>query len=407
MSVLVPIAGIIFLLATAVLASSDRRSIRFRTVAIAFLLQASVAAFALYIPAGTEVLDSLVSGIQHVIDYGKKGIEFTFGPLGTPDSLGFIFAFHVLPVIVFFSALMAVLYYLGIMQRIVGLLGGVLQRLLKTSRAESLSAAANIFLGQTDAPLLIKPFIPRMTSSELFAVMTGGLASIAGSLMAGYAAMGIDLRFLITAAFMAAPGGLLMAKLMLPQTETPDDSVDVNFDEGDQPENVVDAAAYGATAGLKLAVSIGAMLTAFVALIALINGMVGGVADLAGFEDVTLQSILGTVLAPLAYLLGIPWSESAAAGSLIGQKIIINEFVAFVSLAEIGDSLSSHTVAVISIALCGFANIPSIAVLIGGLGSLAPSRRPEIARLGFRAVFAAVLANLMSAALASLFLLAR
>jgi CNT family concentrative nucleoside transporter len=323
---------------------------------------------------------------------------------------GFIFAIRVLPVIVFFSALISVLYHIGAMQAVIGVLGGGMRRLLGTSRTESLSATANIFVGQTEAPLVVRPYIAGMTRSELFAVMVGGLASVAGSAVAGYAAIGVPLEYLIAASFMAAPGGLLFAKLLLPETEDPqDDPALGHAAPEDRPANVIDAAASGASAGMHLAFNVGAMLLAFVGLIALLNGLLGGIGGLWGQSDLTLELMLGYVGAPVAFLLGIPWSEAVVAGSFIGQKFIINEFVAYLNFAPyLGDApavvLSTKTKAIISFALCGFANLSSIAILLGGIGSMAPARRAEIARLGMLAVLAGTMSNLMSAAIAGLFL---
>ncbi|UTA48266.1 NupC/NupG family nucleoside CNT transporter [Simiduia sp. 21SJ11W-1] len=399
------ILGVVALLAIAYLLSDNRRAINLRTVIGAFLLQASFAALVLYVPWGKEALASAAASIQHVIDYSNDGIRFLFGGLAS-DSIGFVFAIQVLPVIVFLSALMSVLYYIGVMQRVVEYLGGAVQRLLGTSRTESLSAAANIFMGQTEAPLVVKPFINRMTNSELFAVMAGGLASIAGAVMAGYAAMGVELKYLIAASFMAAPGGLLMAKIIKPETEAPrvDDVVSASFDEQDKPANVIDAAAGGALTGMKLAMNIGAMLVAFIALIALLNGMLGGVAGWFGVDGLTLQQILGWLLAPLAFLMGVPWSDAVAMGSLVGQKLVLNEFVAYIELIGVRESLSAQTQVIATFALCGFANLSSIAILLGGLGGMAPERRHDIARMGLKAVAAGTLSNLMSATLAGLFI---
>ncbi len=397
------VIGIIALLAIAVLFSENRKAINLRTVGVAFGLQALFAALVLYVPAGQSALSSFSGGVQSVINYADDGIVFLFGDLGR-QKLGFIFAFNVLPVLVFFSALMSVLYYLGIMQKIVNVIGGGLQRLMGTGHTESLSATANIFVSQTEAPLLVRPFIKGATSSELFAIMVGGMASIAGSLLVGYANMGVELKYLIASSFMAAPGGLLMAKLIKPETEKIIvDIKHVASEETDKAANVIDAAATGATNGMKLAVNIGAMLIAFIALIALINGIFSGVSELFGLPEITMQKVLGYVFAPVAYLLGIPWGETIAVGSLIGQKIILNEFVAYVDFVALKDSLSPQAQVIATFALCGFANLSSIAILLGGLGSIAPTRRPEIAKMGLKAVFAATLANLMSAALAGLF----
>ena len=401
---MVGLLGIVMLLGIALLLSDNRKAINLRTVGGAFALQASIAALVLYVPIGKDILGGAAAGVQNVINYANTGIIFMFGELAN-FSLGFIFAINVLPIIVFLSALMSVLYYLGIMQRVVDVLGGMIKKLLGTSQTESLSATANIFVGQTEAPLIVRPYINHMTQSELFAVMTGGLASIAGAVLAGYASMGVELKYLIAASFMAAPGGLLMAKIIKPETEIPDERAeDVNFEEGEEPANVIDAAAGGALTGLKLAMNIGAMLVAFIALIALLNGIIGGTAGLFGFEGLTLEVILGFLLAPLAWVLGTPWQDAVAIGSLIGQKLVLNEFVAYVEFVKIKDTLSDQAQIIAIFSLCGFANLSSIAILLGGLGGMAPKRRPDIARMGLKAVAAGSLSNLMSAVLAGLFI---
>ena len=413
MTLLMSLVGMATLIAIAVAFSYNRRAIRLRTVGGAFLIQAGLGAFVLYVPFGQKVLKTVSDAVSQVVLYANDGIDFLFGGLANADSVGFVFAVKVLPVIIFFSSLTAVLYYLGIMQWVVRLLGGALQKLLGTSRTESLSATANIFVGQTEAPLVVRPFIARMTASQLFAVMCGGLASVAGSVLAGYAALGIPMEYLVAASFMAAPGGLLFAKLIMPETDPEADKADrvsEVIEDEDKPANVLDAAAGGASSGLKLAANVGAMLLAFIGLIALLNGILGGVGGWVGFEDLSLELILGWVFSPLAFLLGIPWEEATLAGSFIGQKLVVNEFVAFINLAPYidgeqlvaatGEVMSDHTAAVLSFALCGFANLSSIAILLGGLGSIAPSRRHDIARYGLKAVLAGTLSNLMSACIA-------
>ncbi len=394
--------GIVALIAIAFALSAHRKSINWRTVGGAFAIQASLGAFILYVPAGKEALLKMSEYVSLVLDKGQEGINFIFGPVGD-KSLGFIFAFNVLPAIVFFSALISVLYYLGIMSWVIRLIGGFLQLALRTSRPESMSAAANIFVGQTEAPLVVKPFIPQMTRSELFAVMVGGLASIAGAVMVGYAQLGVDIKFLLAASFMAAPGGLLMAKIIVPETQTFKNELDeLNTDEN-KYANIFDAAATGAASGMQLALNVGAMLLAFIALIAMLNGLIGWVGGLLGFEDLTFQVILGYLFQPLAWLLGVPWDEANLAGSFIGQKMVVNEFVAYLDFVKYQEELSVKSQAIITFALCGFANFSSIAILMGGIGAIAPTRRKEIAQLGLKAVIAATLSNLMSAALAGLF----
>ena len=400
---MVSLLGIAVLLGIAFALSSANRNINWRTVGGAFAIQASVGAFVLYSEPGKEVLLSATRFVANIIAYSQEGINFLFGPIGD-KSIAFIFAFNVLPVIVFFSALIAVLYHLKVMGLIIKVIGGFLQKALGTSRPESMSSAANIFVGQTEAPLVVRPFIPHMTSSELFAIMVGGLASIAGSVMAGYAGMGVDLKYLLAASFMAAPGGLLMAKIMLPETSKPNEDLHDVDAEDTGYANVFDAAASGAASGMQLALNVGAMLLAFIALIAMFNGLIGWTAGLFGYENVTFEGILGYVLQPLAWAIGVPWEEAQLAGSFIGQKMVVNEFVAYLNFLENQAQLSEASQAIITFALCGFANFSSIAILMGGIGVMAPTRRNEIARLGLKAVIAATLSNLMSAALAGFYL---
>ena len=397
------IFGVIALLAIAIALSNNKQAINWRTVGGAFVIQVLIALFVLYFEPGIAALLALTDFVAGVIAYADEGINFVFGSVGN-KSLGFIFAFNVLPVIIFFSALITVLYHLGIMKFIIHIIGGGLQKVLGTSRPESMSAAANIFVGQTEAPLIVRPFIPKMTQSELFAVMVGGLASIAGSIMAGYAGIGVELKYLLAASFMAAPAGLLMAKIMVPEVDIPNNDLAQVDGEDTSYANIFDAAASGASSGLQLALNVGAMLLAFVALIALINGIIGWTGSLFGFENLTFEQILGYLMAPIAWAIGVDWSEAQIAGSFIGQKIVVNEFVAYLNFVEMSDQLSVKSQAIITFALCGFANFSSIAILMGGLGAMAPSRRKDIARLGLKAVCAATLANLMSAALAGLFL---
>ena len=399
------IVGVVFLLALGYLCSSDRRAISLRTVGGAFAIQVTFAVFVLATRWGKSSLKWLTDRVEDLVGAGNEGIMFVFGGLSDPGaSLGFVFAFRVLPVIIFFSSLIAVLYHLRVMQIIILVVGGGLRKVLGTSRAESFSAAANIFVGQTEAPLVIRPYLSRMTTSELFAVMVGGLASIAGSVLVGYSQMGARMDHLIAACFMAAPGGLLFAKLLLPETSEPDSSR-VELAEGEEkPANVIDAAALGASSGLKLALNVGAMLLAFIGLIAVVNLLLGGVGSWFGDDSFSLQKVLGWVFAPVAYLIGVSGGDIQTAGSLIGQKLILNEFVAFGEFQGLKEGMTARTQGIVTFALCGFANLSSIAILLGGLGVMAPSRRQEIARLGLKALFAATLANLMSAALAGIFL---
>ena len=396
--------GVLLLPLLAYALSTQRSAIRWQTVAVAFALQASIGGFVLFVPWGKQLLSSMAGGVGELLGYSRVGIEFLFGSLVSSDSIGFVFALSVLPVVVFFSSLIAVLYHIGVMQWVVKFIGGGLQKALGTSHSESLSAAANVFVGQAEAPLVAKPYLPGMTQSELFAVMVGGLASIAGSVMAGYVALGIPLEYLLAASFMAAPGALMMAKLVVPETGKP---VQPGSDDDTTEEryvNVFDAAASGAMSGMQMVLAIGAMLLAFIALIALANGILGWVGGLFNYPDLTIQSILGYLFQPIAFALGIGWDEAQLAGSLIGQKLVLNEFVAYVAFVDVADQMSDLSQAIVIFALCGFANFSSIAILLGGIGSVAPNRRDDISRLGFRALLTATLANLMSAALAGFFL---
>ncbi|QLD32593.1 NupC/NupG family nucleoside CNT transporter [Mannheimia varigena] len=413
MGTLNSLLGIIVLLFIAFLFSSNKRSINVRTVLGALALQIAIAALVLYVPAGRDALNAMASGVSKVISYGNEGISFLFGGLVSDKMFevfgggGFVFAFRVLPVIIFFSALISLLYYIGVMQWVIRILGGLLQKALGTSKAESMSAAANIFVGQTEAPLVVKPFISKMTESELFAIMSGGLASIAGSVMAGYAGMGVPLTYLIAASFMAAPAGLLFAKIMVPQTETFRDELEAV--DLEKPANILDAAASGASSGMQLALNVGAMLIAFVALIALVNGILGGIGGWFGYDSLNLGQVFGWIFKPLAWVIGVPWEEAEIAGQMIGLKLAVNEFVGYLEFAkylapESAIQLSDKTIAIITFALCGFANFSSIAILIGGIGAMAPNRRGDIARLGIKAVIAGSLANLMSATIAGLFI---
>ncbi|MDG2949784.1 NupC/NupG family nucleoside CNT transporter [Exercitatus varius] len=413
MSALISLLGMVVLLAIAFLLSNNRKAINYRTVLGALAIQVLFGALILYVPVGRHALQWVSDGVQSVINYGFEGVKFVFGGLAGDKIFevlggdGFIFAVRVLPNIIFFSALISVLYYIGIMQWVIKIIGGALKKLLGTSKSESMSAAANIFVGQTEAPLIVKPYISKMTQSELFAVMCGGLASIAGSVLAGYAGMGVPLTYLIAASFMAAPAGLLFAKILYPQTEQFDD--DMTHVELEKPSNILDAAAGGASSGMQLALNVGAMLIAFVALIALINGILGGVGGWFDMPELSLGMIFGWVFKPLAWLIGVPWEEANIAGQMIGTKLAINEFVGYMEFAkylspESAVQLGDKTKAIITFALCGFANFSSIAVLIGGLGGMAPNRRGDIARLGIKAVIAGSLANLMSATIAGLFI---
>jgi len=402
---LIGLAGVAVLLGIAFIFSSNRKAINLRVVGAALALQAAIAVFVLYFDAGRAVINTLSTGVLAVIAYSRAGIDMVFGPLADTDKIGFSFAINVLPIIIFFSALMSVLYHLRVMEWIVKIVGGGLRKAIGTGAVESMNAAANIFVGQTEAPLAIRPYLKNLTEPQLFAVMVSGLASIAGTVLAGYVLMGAELKYLLAAAFMAAPGGLLMAKMLMPDDKlaTVDKKEKLQMERSNH-KNVILAAASGTTDGLRLAANIGAMLVAFVALIALFNGLVGGLFGLFGVEGITLQLILGKLFQPLMYLLSVPWEEAEAAGALFGEKLILNEFVAFSHLGDYLAGMSDRTYAICTFMLCGFANLSSVAILLGGLGILVPEKRELIGQFGLKAVLAGSLSNLMSAALAGLIL---
>ena len=403
METLISLLGIGILFGLGILLSSERHQINWRTVGFALLLQFALGAIALYFPLGVAVLEAISNAVSSVLNNAQDGIDFVFGSIGAFE-MGFIFAFHVLPVIVFFSSLVSVLYHLGIMGWLIRMIGGALQRLLRTSKAESMSATANIFVGQTEAPLIVRPYITNMTRSELFAIMVGGMSTVAGSVLAGYVLLGVEIQYLLAASFMAAPGGFLMAKLLLPEAEKIASEEEEFTLEFESHVNVIDAAASGASSGMSLALNVGAMVLAFVGLIALVNTLLGSLGAMIGFADLSLQLLLGYAFQPLAFIVGIPWEETRLAGSLIGQKLVFNEFVAFVSFTDQMTLMSDRSQAIVTFALCGFANFSSIGIVLGGIGMMAPNRRKDIAELGLRAVLAGFMANLMSAAIAGFFL---
>jgi CNT family concentrative nucleoside transporter len=419
--ILMGIGGILVILAIAFLLSSNKRAIRLRVVAAAFALQAGIAVLVLYTPWGRRGIEGMANGVSNLLGYANKGTEFLFGPAAS-NPLANTFAIAALPVIVFFASLVAILYYLGIMQRIVRWVGGAIGWVTGISRVESLASAANIFVGQSESPLVVRPYLAALPPAQLFTVMVVGMAGVAGTILAAYAALlgASALPYLLAAAFMSAPGGILMAKIMMPdeprEDELPleggeapatDDKVDVaeTFEEGEQPANIIMAAAQGAQTGVKLAVAVGAMVLAFVALVALANGLLGGVGGWFGYPELSFQRIVGTIFQPIMFLIGIPWNEAGTAGGLFGTKLVLNEFVAFIDLGALpAGTLSPRSVAIVTFALCGFANFSSIAIQMAVTGGLAPNQRPVIARLGIKALIAGSLANLMSAALAGLLL---
>lgn len=406
MQIIIVCLGIIILLATAWIFSENRKAINFRTTVGAFLIQAGIAALVLYIPAGEKALLAISNCLSGILTYSSEGINFLFGDLGR-FKMGFIFAFHVLPIIIFMSALFSVLYYLGIMQWVIRIVGTAIHRLLKTSPAESMAATANVFAGNTDVFVLMRPYAPKMTRSELFALMSGGVASIAGSVLVGYASMGIDIKYLVAASFMSAPGGLLMAKMLFPETDG-DKIAGVTGDmlgSEEKPINIVEAATNGASMGLKLAVNVGAMLLALIALIAMVNGLLGWCFSLFGINNISLQFIFSYIFAPVAWLLGVPAQEMLSIGNLLGQKLVLNEFVAYTSFIPMKPELSEYSQVIATMALAGFANLSAPAALIGVLGGIVPDKKSFIAKMGGKVILAGTLSNLLSAALTGLFYL--
>jgi len=423
------VGGIVVLLLIALLLSSNRRAIRLRVVGAAFALQAGIAVLVLYTPWGRAAIEGMATGVSNLLGYATKGTEFLFGPSAT-NPLANTFAIAALPVIIFFAALVAILYYLGIMQRIVRWVGGAIGWITGVSRVEALGSAANIFVGQSESPLVVRPYLAALTPAQLFTLMAVGMAGVAGTILAAYVSLFPEalrpqiLPYLLAAAFMSAPGGILMAKIIMPDEPPRQEELllagDVTgadgpveervelaetFEEGERPANIIMAAGQGAQTGVKLAVAVGAMVLAFVALVALANGILSGIGSWFGSENLTFQAIVGTIFQPIMYLIGIPWAEAGAAGGLFGTKVVLNEFVAFIELGQLdAAAFSARSRAIITFALCGFANFSSIAIQLAVTGNLAPNQRPNIARLGIRALIAGSLANLLSAALAGLLL---
>ena len=408
MQIVNSVLGMALILVLAFLLSSDRKAIRLRVVGAAFALQAGFAALVLYVPWGNMLLQTIAAGVSALLGFAHAGTEFIFGPLAKPEIGGNSFAISALPVIIFFAALISILYYLGIMQLVIRWIGGALEKITGITKVESLSAASNIFVGQSESPLVIRPYLAALTPSQLFCLMSVGMAGVAGTILAAYASMGIRIDYLVAAAFMSAPGGILMAKIIMPdplgeKLPEPDDVPVQSLDE-ERPANIIMAASQGAQTGVKLAVAVGAMVLAFVALVALANGMLGTIGGWVGKPDLSFQMILGYVFAPVFLLLGAPaLAEAMRAGGFFGSKLVLNEFVAFIDLGAAQD-LSAKTVGIVTFALCGFANFSSIAIQMAVTGGLAPNQRPVIARLGLKALAAGALSNLMSAALAGLFL---
>ena len=421
MGIIRSILGIIILLAIAYGLSNNRQKISKRIVIGAFLIQLGFAFLTLYTVVGKQILLYLSNMVTNILAYTKEGTKFVFGGLSTDKMFelfggdGFIVALEVLPVILFFAALSALLFHLGIMQLFVKVIGGGLQKMLGTSKAESMSASANIFLGVTEAPLVIKPYLGRLSKSEFFTVLVGGVASIAGSMLLAYANFGVKIEYLIAASFMSAPAGLLFAKILFPETEDMailDANIAIELDADQKATNAIDAVAKGASLGLSLALNIGAMLIVIVALVAMTNGLIGWLGGLAGIE-LSLDLIFGWLLSPVAYLMGIDWSEATFAGTLLGQKLVFTELLSYntlmpyldgQTLAATGAPLSAKAQIILSFALCSFANIATLAIAIPGIGGMCPERRTELTEIAVKALVAALLANFMNGTIAGLIL---
>jgi nucleoside transporter len=405
--------GMGILLAIAFFLSVNKRSISLRTVGAALILQIAIGGIMLYFPPGKWLAEQAALGVHKVMTYSDAGSAFIFGALVGPkmdhvfDGAGFVFAFRVLPAIIFITSLVSLLYYIGVMGGLIRILGGIFQRALNISKIESFVAVTTIFLGQNEIPAIVKPFMDRLNRNELFTAICSGMASIAGSTMIGYAGLGVPIDYLLAASLMAIPGGILFARLLSPATEASQVTFD-NLSFTETPaKSVIEAAASGAMTGLKIAAGVATVVMAFVAIIALINGIIGGVGGWFGYGHATLEGLFGWVLAPLAWLMGVDWSDASLAGSLIGQKLAINEFVAYLHFSpylQPGGTLDVKTIAIISFALCGFANFGSIGVVVGAFSAVAPQRASEIAQLGLRALAAATLSNLMSATIAGFFI---
>ncbi len=414
LQILFGLFGLACLIGIAWLFSEAKRSVNWRLVVTGVALQLVFAMFVLLTPWGASIFGALSEGFVILLSYTSQGSQLIFGDLAKAETLGFIFAFQVLPTIIFFAAFMGVLYHLGIMQLIVKGMAWVITKAMPVSGAETLSVCANAFIGQTEAPLVVKPYVLGMTRSELLTLMIGGMATIAGGVLGAYVIMlgGTDpvqqaafAKHLLTASIMAAPATLVIAKILCPEREVPETLGKVKVEVEKTTANVIDAAASGASEGLKLALNVGAMLLAFTALIALINGPIGWLAEISGLagwlgKPVDLSVLLGYVLAPIAWIIGVPWSDATTVGGLIGTKVVLNEFFAYAQLAEAKAGLSDTSIIIATYALCGFANFSSIAIQIGGIGSLAPERRAELARFGLKAVLGGSLATFMTATIA-------
>ena len=400
------VLGLLTMLGLAFAFSTNRRAIRLKTVAWGLGLQLALGLFVLRVKSGEWLFQMAGNGAKKLLDFSYAGSVFVFGELGKQQSsLGLIFAFQVLPTIIFIAAFFAVLYHLGVMQLIIRAGAWVMTRVMGASGAESLNIAASIFMGQTEAPLTIRPFLPELTQSELMCVMTSGMAHISGGMMAAYIRVGgADAKSLLTAVIMTAPGTLLMAKMLVPETGTPLTAGRVEMPATEKEANILGAIARGTVDGLHLALNVGAMLITFLALLALLNAMMGWTHIHIAWFPSSLQQVLGWVFAPVAWLIGVPWRDAGTIGNLLGTRMVLNEFVAFAQLGTVKGSLDPRTFTIATFALCGFANFSSIGIQIGGIGALAPNQRGELARLGLRAMLAGTMANLMSASIAGILL---
>jgi CNT family concentrative nucleoside transporter len=397
--------GIFSVLALAYAFSTDRKAVRLRTVLWGLGLQLLFAVLVLRWTFGQRVMAVAGAGVTKLLSYAGAGATFVFGQLGVPaPPVGFVFAFQVLPTIIFISAFFAVMYYIGLMQLIIRFFAWLMKLTLQVSGVESLDVAASIFMGQTEAPLTIRPFLPDCTRSELMTIMTAGMAHVSGGIMAAYIAFGVEAKHLLAAVIMTAPGTILMAKLLVPETETPktEGKVQMSDEELHQADNLVGAIARGTIDGGQLAFNVAIMLISFIALIALVDGVFGGIHQHIKFFPSSLETVLGHIFAPVAFAIGIPWKDAVSVGNLLGTRMVINELVAYQGLGAAKAMLDPRSVTIATFALCGFANLSSIGIQIGGIGALAPNQRAELAKLGFRAMLAGTMANLMSASIVSL-----
>ena len=413
MDIMRSIVGMAVLLIIAFLLSVNKKRISLRTTGAALVLQIAIGGIMLYFPPGKWLVEQAALGVHKIMSYSDAGSAFIFGSLVGDkmdvlfDGAGFIFAFRVLPAIIFVTALISLLYYIRVMGGLIRILGGIFQKALNISKVESFVAVTTIFLGQNEIPAIVKPFINRLNRNELFTVICSGMASSAGSMMIGYAGMGVPIDYLLAASLMAIPGGILFARILSPATEESKVTFENLSFTDTPPKSVIEAVASGAMTGLKIAVGVATVVMTFVAIIALINGIIGGIGGWFGYGNITLEGIFGWILAPLAWIMGVDWADASLAGSLIGQKLAINEFVAYLNLSpylQPGSTLDVKTTAIISFALCGFANFGSIGVVVGAFSAISPQRAPEIAQLGMRALAAATLSNLMSATIAGFFI---